>query len=156
MAARGIDVQDISHVINYDMPNATENYVHRIGRTARAGKSGYAITFCLPEDRGMLRAVQKLIGKKISEMDGFGYFPSDREPKTARNPGFKSGTKLKQGGPRKGPAGKKPSHKAKVKPAGVKAKPTKSAPNRAKPSGASASAGASTGGTGGYLKRKKP
>ncbi len=107
VAARGIDVSDISHVINFDMPNATENYVHRIGRTARAGKSGTAITFCLPEDRGMLRAVQKLIGKKIAEMDGYTFFPSDREPKSARSNAQVAGKKQKSNGQRKGPGGGK-------------------------------------------------
>ena len=50
IAARGIDVDDISHVINYDLPNEPESYVHRIGRTARAGKSGIALSFCDPSE----------------------------------------------------------------------------------------------------------
>jgi len=150
VAARGIDVSDISHVINFDMPNATENYVHRIGRTARAGKSGTAITFCLPEDRGMLRAIQKLIGKKIAEMDGFTFFPSDREPKSARSNAQVAGKRAKGSGPRKGPGNGKFAQKPKGKPAGKKSPPRRSS---SKPSD---NASAPAGDTGGYLKRKKP
>ncbi len=151
VAARGIDVSDISHVINFDMPNATENYVHRIGRTARAGKSGTAITFCLPEDRGMLRAIQKLIGKKIAEMDGYTFFPSDREPKSARSNAQVAGKKQKFGGQRKGPGGGKFAQKPKGK---STAKPSKKAPPRRSPSKPSDGASAPAGGNGGYLKRK--
>jgi len=66
IAARGIDVPDISHVINFDLPNEAENYVHRIGRTARAGKSGIAISLCEPEDKSYLNDIQKLLGCKIA------------------------------------------------------------------------------------------
>jgi ATP-dependent RNA helicase RhlE len=61
IAARGIDIPGISHVINYDIPNDPESYVHRIGRTARAGKEGVAISFCDPAERKLLAAVEKLI-----------------------------------------------------------------------------------------------
>ena len=61
IAARGIDVDGISHVINYDMPVEPETYVHRIGRTARAGKDGDAISFCSAQERDYLRAIEKLI-----------------------------------------------------------------------------------------------
>ena len=65
VAARGIDVDNISHVINYDLPEEPEMYVHRIGRTGRAGLSGSAISFCSVEERGMLDAIEALIHKKI-------------------------------------------------------------------------------------------
>ena len=65
IAARGLDVDDISHVINFDLPNEPESYVHRIGRTARAGASGKAISFCNGEERSFLREIEKLIKKKI-------------------------------------------------------------------------------------------
>ena len=65
VAARGIDVQDISHVIQFDLPNVPETYVHRIGRTGRAGAGGIAIAFCSQEERPLLRAIQKLIRKEI-------------------------------------------------------------------------------------------
>lgn len=65
IAARGIDVDDLSHVINYEIPNIAETYVHRIGRTGRAGASGIAISFCDGEEREYIRDITKLIGKQI-------------------------------------------------------------------------------------------
>ncbi|MDP7287265.1 MAG: DEAD/DEAH box helicase, partial [Phycisphaerae bacterium] len=65
IAARGIDVDGVSHVINFDLPNESESYVHRIGRTARAGKAGKAISFCAGDEMGYLREIQKLIKRKI-------------------------------------------------------------------------------------------
>lgn len=68
IAARGIDIQDLGVVINYDLPDVPETYVHRIGRTGRAGNSGIAFTFCTQEEAPMLRSIQKLTGKKISQV----------------------------------------------------------------------------------------
>ncbi|MTI19090.1 DEAD/DEAH box helicase [Rhodobacteraceae bacterium RKSG542] len=85
VAARGIDISGISHVINYDMPNVPENYVHRIGRTARAGREGSAITFCLPEDRGMLTTIEHLTRQSIEELEGYGWFMSEETPKKGRS-----------------------------------------------------------------------
>jgi len=65
IAARGIDVPEISHVINFDLPNIPESYVHRIGRTARAGREGIAISFCDDEEREYLRDIEKLIKQRI-------------------------------------------------------------------------------------------
>ena len=65
IAARGIDVEGISHVINFELPNEPESYVHRIGRTARAGASGAAISFCDPEERGFLRDIERLTGTSM-------------------------------------------------------------------------------------------
>jgi superfamily II DNA/RNA helicase len=65
IAARGIDVDGISHVVNFDLPHVAETYVHRIGRTARAGADGIAISLCGPDDGPLLRAIEKLIGKSI-------------------------------------------------------------------------------------------
>jgi ATP-dependent RNA helicase RhlE len=69
IAARGIDVDGISHVINYDLPNIPESYVHRIGRTARAGAEGVAISFCDGEERAYLRDIEKLIRMAIPATD---------------------------------------------------------------------------------------
>ncbi len=69
IAARGIDVEDISHVINYDLPNEAESYVHRIGRTGRAGRAGTAYSFCSAEERSFLRDIERLTRTKIREMD---------------------------------------------------------------------------------------
>ncbi len=66
IAARGIDVDGMSHVFNYELPNIPETYVHRIGRTGRAGASGVAVSFCDYEERTYLRDIQKLIGKEIT------------------------------------------------------------------------------------------
>jgi ATP-dependent RNA helicase RhlE len=66
IAARGLDVRDISHVINFDLPNVPESYVHRIGRTARAGREGIAISFCDAEEREYLRAIEKLTRRRIT------------------------------------------------------------------------------------------
>ncbi|PKQ08030.1 MAG: DEAD/DEAH box helicase, partial [Alphaproteobacteria bacterium HGW-Alphaproteobacteria-11] len=66
IAARGIDVTGITHVINYELPNEPESYVHRIGRTARAGKSGIAISFCDASERSHLRSIEKLTKRPIT------------------------------------------------------------------------------------------
>jgi len=73
IAARGIDVDSLSHVINYELPNVPETYVHRIGRTGRAGLSGIAISFCDSEEKEYLRDIQKLIGKSIPVIEDHAY-----------------------------------------------------------------------------------
>jgi ATP-dependent RNA helicase RhlE len=111
IAARGIDVDGVSHVFNFDLPFVPESYVHRIGRTARAGADGEAIAFCIPEDRGLLRDIEKTIrqavpvkehalGLKVDELaPNFGWDPS-------------SANKRKSGGGRHMPkAEKKPHHR---------------------------------------------
>lgn len=65
VAARGLDVDEVTHVVNFDMPVEAETYVHRIGRTARAGASGDAVSFCSAEDRAYLTAVEKWIGREV-------------------------------------------------------------------------------------------
>ena len=65
VAARGLDVEDITHVVNYDLPMEAETYVHRIGRTGRAGMAGCAISFCSAEDRSLLRGIEKMLGKPV-------------------------------------------------------------------------------------------
>ena len=75
IAARGIDIPGVSHVLNFDLPNVPEQYVHRIGRTARAGATGIAIAFCSAEERSYLRDIERLTRQKIDAMplpDGFG------------------------------------------------------------------------------------
>ncbi len=68
VAARGLDVERISHVINYDIPYDSETYVHRIGRTGRAGRSGDAILFVSPRERNMLRVIERVTQQRIEEM----------------------------------------------------------------------------------------
>lgn len=72
IAARGIDVDGVSHVVNVDLPNVPESYVHRIGRTARAGASGIAISFCDREERAFLRDIEKLTRQTIPAVDAAG------------------------------------------------------------------------------------
>jgi len=75
IAARGIDVDGISHVVNYDFPMHVEDYIHRIGRTGRANAIGDAISFVTPEDHGELRALERFIGRGIvrKRAEGFNY-----------------------------------------------------------------------------------
>ena len=70
VAARGLDIPDVKHVYNYDLPNVPDNYVHRIGRTARAGKDGAAVAFCAPDEMGELKAIQKTMGVSIPVASG--------------------------------------------------------------------------------------
>ncbi|MFC1740982.1 DEAD/DEAH box helicase [Nanoarchaeota archaeon] len=79
IAARGIDIENISHVINFELPNEPETYVHRIGRTARAGADGTAYSFCAAEERNYLRDIEKLIRQRIEVMD------HDFHSETAKN-----------------------------------------------------------------------
>ena len=65
IAARGIDIDDVTHVFNFDLPNVPEIYIHRIGRTARAGKRGHALSFCDASERRLLREIEKLMGVQV-------------------------------------------------------------------------------------------
>lgn len=73
IAARGIDIDELTHVINFELPNVPETYVHRIGRTGRAGNTGIALSFCDAEERTELKDIQKLIGKNIPVVDSHPY-----------------------------------------------------------------------------------
>jgi ATP-dependent RNA helicase RhlE len=70
VAARGLDVDGVTHVFNYDLPREPEAYVHRIGRTGRAGATGIAVAFCSPQERGFLRAIEREIGERVPNADG--------------------------------------------------------------------------------------
>lgn len=76
IAARGIDIEDVSHVVNYDLPLSAEDYVHRIGRTARAGRKGTAISLVTPEESKSVAAIENLIDRKITWLDQ----PNNRHP----------------------------------------------------------------------------
>jgi len=75
IAARGIDVEGLSHVINFDVPNVPDDYIHRVGRTARAGATGQALTFVSPEEMGDLRAIERAVAKVLPRrtLEGFDY-----------------------------------------------------------------------------------
>jgi ATP-dependent RNA helicase RhlE len=100
IAARGIDVEGISHVVNFDLPNIPESYVHRIGRTARAGADGIAISFCDAEERPFLRDIEKLIRMSIPATDR----RTQRDGSHARTPGADRPTHVPQ--QRKAPSGR--------------------------------------------------
>ena len=70
VAARGIDIPDVGHVYNFDLPNVPENYVHRIGRTARAGRDGRAIAFCAADEMAQLTAIEKVLGTRVEVAGG--------------------------------------------------------------------------------------
>jgi ATP-dependent RNA helicase RhlE len=90
VAARGLDIDDLPHVINYELPHTAEDYVHRIGRTGRAGKQGTAISLFAPEESGRLADIEKLIKRPIErvEISGFALdnFPLKRESETSPQP----------------------------------------------------------------------
>lgn len=105
IAARGLDVENISHVINYDMPDTTDAYIHRIGRTGRAERTGDAFTLVTPEDASSLRALERVMGKPIERrtLEGFDYGTAvpqiNTEPAMVyRSPG---GGRRKRGFPRR-------------------------------------------------------
>ena len=77
--ARGIDVSNIEYVVNYDLPESPEDYVHRIGRTGRAGETGYAISFVSPEAKAQLLDIEKLLGERIPTLDIDGYDATEAE-----------------------------------------------------------------------------
>ncbi len=81
IAARGIDIDKLKYVINYDIPNTAETYVHRIGRSGRAGENGVAISICEPEENGYVKAIEKLINQKIEPVSE-NPFPQTEKPMT--------------------------------------------------------------------------
>ena len=89
VAARGLDIPDVKHVYNYELPNVPDAYVHRIGRTARAGKDGMAIAFCSPDEMDELKAIQKTMGKSIPVASGRPWeaMPDPDAPKGRGRPG---------------------------------------------------------------------
>lgn len=86
LAARGLDVDDITHVINYDLPLEAETYVHRIGRTARAGASGDAISFCSAEERACLRDIESLLGEPVPASKNHAYHSEEASRSTLPPP----------------------------------------------------------------------
>jgi ATP-dependent RNA helicase RhlE len=104
IAARGIDVDSVSHVVNFELPEVPESYVHRIGRTARAGAEGEAISFCDHEERDLLRAIEKLTNQSIPTTD-LRLAPGAPEPAAPapKKPGPRTGR------PNRAPAGQRPA-----------------------------------------------
>jgi ATP-dependent RNA helicase RhlE len=110
LASRGIDVDDVSHVFNYDMPNIPESYVHRIGRTARAGREGLAVSLCEPEHRAWLHAIERTIGQPVPVFADHPYHSEAARLSTMRPP-------ILGGGPRNHGGHAPRQQQAKPKPA---------------------------------------
>ena len=117
VAARGIDIPDVAFVYNFDLPNVPENYVHRIGRTARAGKEGEAIAFCAPDEMSEMKDIEKVLKMQIPVAGGRRWAPSEEEAKPKRGGGGnRGGGGRGRGAPKGGkqrsqgaPQGEKPS-----------------------------------------------
>ena len=107
VAARGLDIDDVSHVINYDMPNVPETYVHRIGRTGRAGAAGIAMSFCDYDEREHLRDIEKLLRKKTPVCDD--------HPPYAASQAASSGAGSRASGNRQRPGGRSSGARQPVK-----------------------------------------
>ncbi len=114
VAARGIDIPGVRHVYNFDLPNVPENYVHRIGRTARAGKEGTAVSFCSPAEMGELQDIEKLLKKPIPVIGGAAWAADAiaAAPKPGQNRGQRPAR------PQGQKAGSKPPARGAAKPAG--------------------------------------
>ncbi len=84
IAARGLDIDNLPHVVNFDLPNVAEDYVHRIGRTGRAGRSGMAVSLVSADEQKLLRPIERLLGKQIpvEVIDGFEQNPADKDEET--------------------------------------------------------------------------
>jgi ATP-dependent RNA helicase RhlE len=82
IAARGLDIEELPHVVNYDMPHVPEDYVHRIGRTGRAGSTGEAISLVSPEEMPLLAAIEKLLGRRVERqvIEGYDFTPTQSPP----------------------------------------------------------------------------
>ncbi|WP_425073687.1 DEAD/DEAH box helicase [Sagittula sp. S175] len=133
VAARGIDIPLVRHVYNYDLPNVPDNYVHRIGRTARAGRDGSAIAYCSPDEMGEFKAIEKLMGRQIDVAGGEPWIDFNAK-KPARGGRGRSGGGGFGGGQGKGQGrgeGRGPG-RGHGKPAEGAAKPSRPRRNRAK------------------------
>ena len=115
IAARGLDIEALPHVVNYDLPHVAEDYVHRIGRTGRAGVEGEAVSLVSHEDRPLLAAIERLMNRKIESRVIAGFEPGtastrpaepkqqQRQPRQQRQP-----QQQRRGQPRQGPQGQQP------------------------------------------------
>ncbi|MBS0959077.1 MULTISPECIES: DEAD/DEAH box helicase [Acetobacter] len=110
IAARGIDVDEVSHVFNYDLPNIPESYVHRIGRTARAGREGWALSFCDAEQRAWLRDIEKTIGKPVPVVRDHPWHSEEAEASTMRPPVLGGGGRGRGGPSRNGGGARRPTN----------------------------------------------
>ncbi|MBI1219274.1 MAG: DEAD/DEAH box helicase [Rhodobacteraceae bacterium] len=130
VAARGIDIPGVRHVYNYDLPNVPENYVHRIGRTARAGAEGKAVAFCAPAEMGEFRAIEKILKEPIEVIGGtahLGEAPSPRQQPRGRGPGQGPKPAAKFGAKPAGKPAGKPGVRHSSRPASAGGRPRREA-----------------------------
>ncbi|WP_299842345.1 DEAD/DEAH box helicase [uncultured Jannaschia sp.] len=113
VAARGLDIPVVKHVYNYELPNVAETYVHRIGRTARAGREGAAITLCAPDEMAELKDIERVIKSQIPVASGRRWTPAQEEakPKQQRGGGGRRGAGQGRGAPKATNAGARPAAK---------------------------------------------
>jgi ATP-dependent RNA helicase RhlE len=112
IAARGIDVDGITHVVNFDIPDEPETYVHRIGRTARAGAAGVALSFCAADERGSLRDIERLIRQpvRVVEDHPFAYKGESHGESGGQASGDRGRSGGARGGRARGPKARRPYH----------------------------------------------
>ncbi|MDK2966132.1 MULTISPECIES: DEAD/DEAH box helicase [Lacrimispora] len=120
IAARGIDIDELTHVINFDLPDTPETYVHRIGRTGRAGLDGTAISFCDFDEKEQLKDIEKLIGKKLKEISDHPYplknnFPAVKTTQPRRDTGRTEKSKSHSAAQRSGTSSERTSSMPKKK-----------------------------------------
>ena len=96
MAARGLDIPDVSHIFNYDVPIHPEDYIHRIGRTGRAGREGFAATLVTPKEMKAIKAIERMLRQEIPWIDGQ---PSADEVERASEDRGRSNGRHRRGGP---------------------------------------------------------
>jgi ATP-dependent RNA helicase RhlE len=106
LASRGLDVKGLSHVVNYDLPNEPETYVHRVGRTGRAGESGIAVALCAQDEQPYLRDIERLIGKKLVRRDDVVLADLPRPAEVTDDRHDRRGPRSQQGQPRRGRNGR--------------------------------------------------
>ncbi|MEN8936021.1 DEAD/DEAH box helicase [Planktotalea arctica] len=119
VAARGLDIPDVRHVYNYELPNVPDAYVHRIGRTARAGKDGAAIAFCAPDEMDLLKDIEKTMKISIEVASGTPWVDFDGPSAKSRS-GMGGGGRGKGGGGRPGGGGKPAGGARRGKPGGTR------------------------------------
>jgi ATP-dependent RNA helicase RhlE len=142
IAARGIDVDGVTHIINFELPNEPESYVHRIGRTARAGAGGVALSFCDPAERTYLRDIEHLIRRRLTVIgdEPAAAAPGSRSKAKAPHGAHQNGTRNgprgdSRGEPRSEPRGEYRHKRRRPRPAAANAHPNGPRPNGARPNG---------------------
>ncbi len=136
VAARGLDIVDMSHVFNFDVPFSPEDYVHRIGRTGRAGKTGHSFTLASPDEGALVEAIEKLIGSAIPRvevpgMDALAFEQAEGRKRRGRGRGAKAAGGSERGrAPRKAPRDEQPAERQAETPIAQEARRSRSPRDR--------------------------